>query len=155
VLSTLGLDAADLETADLMLTNAGAVCEQFVGQHLLYRQSMYRQPELHYWVREQPSSSAEVDYVISVGSHIVPIEVKAGKTGTLRSLHQFMTNHESPLAVRFNLDLPSLTQAEGMLPTGEKYSYPLLSLPLYLVEQTQSLAASVIAQLSEIGSGPY
>jgi len=154
VLSTLGLDAADLETADLMLTNAGAVCEQFVGQHLFYRQSMYTQPELHYWVREQPSSSAEVDYVISVGSHIVPIEVKAGKTGTLRSLHQFMINHESPLAVRFNLDLPSLTEAEGMLPTGEKYSYPLLSLPLYLVEQTQSLAASVIAQLSEIGSGP-
>ncbi|MEN8255708.1 MAG: AAA family ATPase [Verrucomicrobiota bacterium] len=148
VLGALGLNAADLETVDLMLANSGAVCEQFVGQHLLYRQQMFRQPELHYWVRERPTSSAEVDYLIGVGSHVVPIEVKAGKTGTLRSLHQFMKTHESPLAVRFNLDLPSFVQVEGTLPTGQKYSYPLLSLPVYLIEQTDALAASVIARSS-------
>ena len=135
VLNALGLNATDLESVDLMLVNSGAVCEQFVGQHLLYRQQMYRQPELHYWVREQPSSSAEVDYVIGIGPHVVPVEVKAGKTGTLRSLHQFMSSHDCPLAVRLNTDLPSLTQAEGVLPTGQKYSYPLLSLPIYMVEQ--------------------
>jgi len=151
VLSALGLNAADLETVDLMLANAGAVCEQFAGQHLLYRQQMYRQPELHYWVREQPSSSAEVDYVIGVGPHVVPVEVKAGKTGTLRSLHQFMMTHECPLAVRLNLDLPSLTQAEGMLPTGQKYSYPLLSLPVYMVEQIDALASSLLAPTASTG----
>ena len=141
-LSALGLNAADLETLDLMLANAGAIMEQFIGQHLMYRQDMFRQPELHYWIREQPSSSAEIDYVINVGAHVVPIEVKAGKTGTLRSLHQFMNTHESPLALRFNLDLPSLTQAEGSLPTGQPYSYPLLTLPVYMVEQANKMATA-------------
>ena len=139
VLNALGLNAADMATADLMLVNSGAVCEQFVGQHLLYRQPMYRQPELYYWAREEPSASAEVDYVIGIGPHVVPVEVKTGKTGTLRSLHQFMVTHDCPIAVRLNLDLPSLTQAEGKLPTGQEYSYPLLSLPLYMVEQVEQL----------------
>jgi hypothetical protein len=43
----------------MMLSNSRPVCEQFVGQHLLYRQHMFRQPELYYWLREQPSSSAD------------------------------------------------------------------------------------------------
>ncbi len=50
----------------------------------------YKKPELYYWVRETKSSSAEIDYVISNGSDIIPIEVKAGKTGRLKSLHQFI-----------------------------------------------------------------
>lgn len=144
VLSALGLNAADLATTDLLVVNSGAVCEQFVGQHLLYRQQMYRLPELHYWAREEPSANAEVHYVISVGPHVVPVEVKAGKTGTLRSLHQFMVTHDSPLAVRLNLDLPSITQAEGRLPTGQEYSYPLLSLPIYMVEHVQQLVRSAL-----------
>jgi len=126
-----------------MLANAGAIMEQFIGQHLIYRQDMFRPPELHYWIRVQPSSNAEVDYVINVGAHVVPIEVRAGKNGTLRSLHQFMNTHESPLALRFNLDLPSLTQAEGALPTGHTYSYPLLTLPVYMVEQANKMATAL------------
>ena len=55
-----------------------------------------------------------------------------------------MLTHECPLAVRLNLDLPSLTQAKGVSPTGQKYSYPLLSLPVYMVEQIDALASSLI-----------
>jgi hypothetical protein len=142
-LSALGLTAADVDTDDLMLINGGAISEQFIGQHLLYRQPPYRLPELHYWIREEPSASAEIDYVINHGPHIIPIEVKSGKTGSLRSLHQFMISHESPMAIRFNLDLPSLTRAEGRLPTGIQYSYPLLSLPLYMVGQVERLIRHV------------
>jgi predicted AAA+ superfamily ATPase len=36
------------------------------------------------------NSSAEVDYVIQHENQVIPIEVKAGTTGTLRSLHEFM-----------------------------------------------------------------
>jgi predicted AAA+ superfamily ATPase len=141
MLGALGLNASDLDGVDLMAVNAGAVCEQFIGQHLLYRQPVYRDPELHYWVREQPSASAEIDYLIGLGPHVIPVEVKAGKTGTIRSLHQFMTTHECPMAVRFNLDLPSFMRVEGKLPTGHPYSYPLLSLPVYMVEQVGRLVA--------------
>ena len=49
-----------------------------------------------------------------------------------------------PIAVRLNLDLPSFARAEGMLPTGQKYSYPLLSLPVYMVEQIEGLYRKIL-----------
>ena len=55
-----------------MLVNAGAVCEQLIGQHLLFSRPFYEEPDLHYWTREKRSSSAEVDYVISEGARIIP-----------------------------------------------------------------------------------
>ncbi len=140
LLSATGLSVKDIElTKDLMLINSGSVCEQFAGQHLLYRQNFFHTPELHYWIREQPSSNAEVDYIITSGQHLIPIEVKAGKTGTLRSLQQFVIEHDSKIAVRFNLDKPSMTVSKGQTTSRRKYSYPLLSLPLYMVEQVQRL----------------
>lgn len=89
--TSLGFNVLDLtEVAQLTLVNSGAIAEQFVGQHLLYLHPSYQNPQLYYWVREKKSSSAEIDYVISIGAHILPIEVKAGKSGTLRSLHYFL-----------------------------------------------------------------
>ena len=68
-----GLNLLDYEKAeDVILVNAGAVCQQFVGQHLLFSQEFYREPELHYWVREKKTSSAEVGYVIAKGSSSCP-----------------------------------------------------------------------------------
>ncbi len=67
----------------------GSMAEQFVGQHLLYRQQSYKRPELYYWNREKKSSQAEVDYLISCAGKVVPVEVKAGSSGRLRSLHSF------------------------------------------------------------------
>ena len=87
--AALGLDLLDLERqGDPTLVNRGAVAEQFVGQHLLYSEAPYRTPALHYRARETRNAAAEIDYVIAVGSRVVPVEVKAGATGSLRSLHQ-------------------------------------------------------------------
>ena len=137
-----GLNLLDYEKAeDVMMVNTGAVCEQFVGQHLLFSQEFYREPELHYWVREKKTSSAEVDYVIAQGSSIVPIEVKAGKGGTLKSLHLFLRERRCALGVRFNAAPPSLLDLETALTHGPNVSYRLLSLPLYLVGQVRRLLA--------------
>lgn len=140
LLNGCGLDVVDVtEAHDAMLINSGAVCEQFVGQHLLYRREPYREPELHYWTRQKPSSNAELDYVIAVGAQIVPVEVKAGKTGTLKSLHQFVAQRALPLGVRVNQDVPSFGRATGALPTGDTYDYELMSIPFYLVEEMDRL----------------
>jgi len=137
-----GLSMASIESAtDLLLVNSGSITEQFVGQHLLYRQEPYREPELHFWTREQPSSNAEIDYAISVGMHVIGVEVKSGTTGSLRSLNQFMLEKKYPLAVRFNLDRPSVCQSVGRMPAGDAYNYTLLSLPCYMVEQVDRLVA--------------
>jgi len=135
-----GLNLLDYEKAeDVMRVNAGAVCEQYVGQHLLFSQSSYCEPEVYYWVREKKNSSAEVDYVISEGTLIVPIEVKAGKSGTLKSLHLFLREKHCSLGVRFNSDIPSVFESQTALADGRNIPYSLLSLPLYMVGQTRRL----------------
>ena len=115
------------------LFNIGNICEQFVGQHLLYAGETFEEPELFYWVREKSQSSAELDYLISVGPKIIPIEVKAGKTGTLKSLQSFMKEKEISFGVRFNANLPILQKADFSLP-NTKGEFQLLSLPVYMVE---------------------
>jgi hypothetical protein len=49
-----GLSVLDIERAeDLMMVNAGGVCEQFAGQHLLYTGESFAEPELYCWMREK------------------------------------------------------------------------------------------------------
>ena len=132
--SAFGYSYADfISLENDALFNIGNICEQFVGQHLLYAGETFEEPELFYWVREKSQSSAELDFLFSVGPKIIPIEVKAGKTGTLKSLQSFMKEKEISFGVRFNANLPILQKADFSLP-NTKGEFQLLSLPVYMVE---------------------
>ncbi len=124
----------DLE--NLMLVNEGELAEQFIGQQLLAREPYFIDNELYYWIRENKDSNAEIDFLIESGNTTIPIEVKAGKTGTLKSLHVFMLEKKKDFAIRFNTDLPSLTEINTsvkMKNENQSVEYKLLSLPMYLV----------------------
>jgi uncharacterized protein len=100
----LGLDIANYISLDNFETvNKGGMAEIFTGLEILKYSNRNIFNKLYYWHREAKSSNAEVDYVIQVGESIVPIEVKAGKTGTLKSLHSFMHSHKSPLGIKTSL----------------------------------------------------
>lgn len=127
---------------DRQLINEGAFAEQFIGQHLQYLLAESLNRELTYWMREGRSSNAEIDYIVALAGRIVPIEVKAGERGSLRSLHQFMAGKKAPLAVRFDANPPSMQTVQARIQTGSaaaEVEYPLLSLPLYLVERLAAL----------------
>ncbi len=120
---------------DSDLVNEGALAEQFIGQHLILQKN--EAPRLSYWLREGKSANAEVDYVISQGNLILPIEVKAGKSGSLKSLQQFVFQKNAGLATRFDLNKPGIQNVRHLATTREgtqAVEYRLLSLPLYLVE---------------------
>ncbi|OIO71101.1 MAG: AAA family ATPase [Zetaproteobacteria bacterium CG12_big_fil_rev_8_21_14_0_65_55_1124] len=123
---------------DLLLINQGALAEQWVGQELLSSLDGHIPPHLHYWGREARSSSAEVDFVIA-NDKPVPIEVKAGKSGTLKSLHLFLKEKPADLAVRLNADIPSIMLDDHELPDGSRKSYSLISLPLYMAGQVRRI----------------
>jgi len=145
MLRALGLNLLDLERhEDVLLVNAGAVCEQLVGQHLMYSGPPYAEPELHFWAREKRNATAEVDYVISESGEVVPVEVKRGKTGTLRSLHLFLREKRRGLGVRLNSEPPSLLTATATLPDSRRLTFRLLSLPLYLVGQVRRMVQAVV-----------
>ncbi|MFZ5572159.1 MAG: ATP-binding protein [Thermodesulfobacteriota bacterium] len=135
-----GLDWIALQALDgQTIVNEGKLAEQFVGQHLF---DPLEGPKLTYWLRESRSANAEVDFVISSGSQVIPIEVKAGTSGTLKSLQQFVLNKKSDLCIRFDLNPPDIgriTHAARARDGSVPVSYTLLSLPLYLVEQLPRL----------------
>ncbi|MFT3741415.1 MAG: ATP-binding protein [Gammaproteobacteria bacterium] len=141
LLSTnLGLNFLDLRSIqELTLVNSGSVAEQFVGQHLLFSHPPYVEPKLYYWTREKKSAAAEIDYVMSQGLHIIPVEVKAGKTGSLKSLHYFLQEKHFKLGVKLNTQLPSLSFERNKLIHDGVIEYQLLSLPLYFVGQLSRL----------------
>ena len=122
-----GLSFLDLhKVEDIILVNNGALCEQFISQHLLYAGEFYREPELFYWAREQRGSSAKVDYLISNGTNIIPVEVKAGKGSSLKSLQMFLKTKRLKTGLRFNNDAPLLLKTTTVLASGN--NVPLLCL---------------------------
>ncbi len=124
------------------IINQGAIAEQFIGQHLQALLADKPNRELNYWLREGKSSNAEVDFVIGMCGNLIPLEVKSGATGTLKSLHQFMGTKNAPFAVRFDANLPTQQKIETIINVNKnrkKVKYQLYSLPLYLIERLETL----------------
>lgn len=106
---------------DFIKVNEGAIAEQFTAQELLAYRDVYLAPSLYYWTREARSSNAEIDYLIPHGSSALPIEVKAGKTGTLRSMHIFLEQYNLSAGVRISQHYFNRT-------------LPIISLPFYAIK---------------------
>lgn len=130
------VDKEKIWTEDLTLLNAGALAEQFVGQELLALGEIYQTKDLFFWEREKQGSEAEVDYLITVGSNIIPIEVKAGKTGKMRSLKLFLEEKKAPLGVRISQSPLSLENK-------------ILSIPFYMVSHIDRLVQEALASFGE------
>ena len=118
---------------DLKLTDAyrGTLAEQMVWQELL-AQSRSELKVPTFWVKEKKQSNAEVDFVYTWRGKVIPVEVKSGKDGTLKSLHQYIEQSKEAVAVRLYDDeykvIETSTPAYSDKP-GK--AYRLLNLPLY------------------------
>lgn len=138
--ASLGLSLHQLKSlSEISLINKGGIAEQLVGQLLRTIIPPYISANAYYWRREEKGASAEVDYIIAHENQIIPVEVKAGSTGSLKSLHRFMEEKGKPVAVRFNSDNPSNHLIRSKTPMGAYVEYRLLSLPFYLIEQLHRL----------------
>ena len=84
---------------NLLSIYRGALAEQFVAQELRLVQE---QGKLYYWHRPEKNSAAEVDYLAIKDSQVIPVEVKSGSSGRLRSLHMFLQQYpDSPYGLIF------------------------------------------------------
>lgn len=125
-----GIQKEIIGTTDLNKVYQGTVIEHLVGQELLAC-NYNALSALNFWVRKKTTSTAEVDYVIAHDGKLLPIEVKSGKEGKLKSLHLFMDESPNKIAIRFYAGELSVTEVTTQ--TGKKYH--LLNLPYYLVSQ--------------------
>lgn len=71
----------------------GAVAEQYVGQELVANANPEMRSALYYWGRETTGSMAEIDYLHVIKNIPVPVEVKSGANGHLKSLQMYMNNY--------------------------------------------------------------
>lgn len=137
-----------LHASSSNLLTRGNIAEQYVAQHLAFRNPSHQFEELFYWVRDGKTSSAEVDFVIAQDGAIVPIEVKSGATGKLRSLWQFVAEKEAPYAIRFHGGVGDsfLQKVSHQVQTKEgskTVNAKLLSLPMFLVEDLGRLVGEM------------
>jgi len=123
----LGISAQMLILEDLSQSYKGAIIPHIITQELISIQT--KKAELpHFWVREKNQASAEVDLVYAIDGKVVPIEIKSGSTGTLKSLHQFIERTNHPYAVRIYAG--EFEIQEAITPNGVPYL--LMNLPYYL-----------------------
>ena len=107
---------------NLLNVYSGAVAEQLVGQELIAYEENFKDTNLYYWAREKKNSSAEIDYLIQIGSKVYPIEVKAGKTGRLKSILMYLEKFSIPYGIK-------ISQQEK---TTQK---PVFSIPFYMIKK--------------------
>lgn len=112
---------------DLNSIYKGAIIPQVIFQELLsLNKTTYKKPA--FWVREKTQASAEVDIVMNFNNLVVPIEIKSGSTGSLKSLHQFIDNANHSYAVRIYAG--EFRIEESVTPSGKPYL--LMNIPYYL-----------------------
>ncbi len=115
----LPLDWQDLNN-NLLSVYRGRLAEQFIAQELRLTQA---QGKLYYWHRLVKSSTAEVDFLAVKQGHVIPIEVKSGAAGRLRSLHLFLEQYPQTNAAYIFLDAAYQQPQHGQL----------IFMPLYYV----------------------
>ena len=119
---------------DINAVYHGQVGEQIAGQTLLALNTR-KNANLHYWYREEKGATSEVDYLMVINERLVPVEVKSGKTGTLRSLHNFMDESRCDFALR----IYSGNMRTEQITTFNKKKFTLFSVPFYLLFRIHEL----------------
>jgi predicted AAA+ superfamily ATPase len=125
----------------LTYNSKGVVTEQFVAQHLAYLRPE-KLPYLFYWLKDKANHKAEIDFLMEHEGEVIPLEVKAVKSGHLKSLFYFAHEKKKNKAVKLSLEPFSKEMARHKI--GEEVvEFSLINLPLYAIEY---LVTQVLSQ---------
>jgi hypothetical protein len=116
---------------DLRTLFKGQIARQVIGQELAATDPL--QERLNFWIRPKLQSTAEVDFVVPFHDQVIPVEIKQGETGRLRSLFQFMDESPHPFALRLYAGPLSISQTQ----TIRKKKFFLMSLPYFLAGRVE------------------
>jgi predicted AAA+ superfamily ATPase len=141
----VGIQKEIIGTYDLNSIYQGTLIEHLIGQELLAFQ-YNALSALHFWVREKKESTAEVDYLFQYDGLIIPIEVKSGKEGTLKSLHSYMDIAPHNFAIRFYAG--ALNISDAITQNGKQYK--ILNLPYYLGSQIEKYFDWFVLQTKKV-----
>ncbi len=121
-----GLDLELIYSGDWHTSAAGGIAEQLVGQELLAYGDCYKPRNLYYWYRDRGAAKAEIDFLLGINGKVIPLEVKSGSNGHLKSLKLCMTDHKLSLGLKCSQEDLS-------------YKNGILSVPLYAISELKRL----------------
>ena len=123
----LNIQSEMLGMKDLNETYKGSIIPHLITQELISLNTISNHRP-NFWVREKNQASSEVDIVYNYRNNIIPIEIKSGSIGKLKSLIQFIERAPHPYTVRMYAGKFSIE--EHSTPSGKKFF--LMNLPYYL-----------------------
>lgn len=86
------------------LVNKGYLAELSVGWELVKAADFRTRYDLFYWENLANGATSEIDYVLPHNMKILPVEVKAGTSGKMKSLRLFLQKKKMNEAVRTSLE---------------------------------------------------
>lgn len=125
-----GIQKELIKSSNVEAVYQGKVAEHIVGQELLAT-SFSPMHELKFWTRENKDANAEVDYLYEYEGMILPVEVKLGASGRLRSLHSFIDLAEHNIGIRVSSNYFSVENFKTIAGKNAK----LINVPFYLVSK--------------------
>ena len=126
-----GLDMADLiALPPVEFINSGKLAEVLVGLEIQKSADAFTDRDLYYWHREAANSTAEVDYLVQHNGTVLPVEVKAGRRGAMKSLHMLMAEKGLRLGLR--------TSQENLGSLGD-----VRIIPHYMIGEWKRLLADI------------
>ncbi len=138
----MGIQAELIQVKDLDEVHRGRVIKHLIAQEI---ESCYEEFNFtsHFWVRQEKDSNSEVDIVLPYKKYLIPIEVKSGSSGSLRSLHQFMDRCEHPYAIRLYSGSFLIEKTR----TQKGTPFILINLPYYLGSQVINFLDNYLVKL--------
>jgi len=106
----------------------GKIAEHITAQQLLAQMPSVRS-KLNFWVPRNINAQAEIDFVLPYEDSLIPIEVKSGATGKLRSLFRFIDEAPHDTAVRVYAGKFVIEDAK----TIRGKHFKLINIPFYLL----------------------
>jgi len=121
-----GMQSHLLRIVDMSDTYRGYAINHIVNQELIAQNNRIDYLP-RFWVRENSNSNAEVDLLLQHGNSAVPIEIKSGASGRLRSLMECQDRLDHTYAFR----LLDNKYHEEILKTRKGKSFTLINLPYF------------------------
>jgi len=108
----MGIDYHEtLKYQNLLSVYKGQLAEQFVGQEFLSTGTDH----LYYWARDAKNSNAEIDFLFLSEGDLIPVEIKDGPSGKLRSLHLYRENYDPKKSIVFHSGKCAVLQNENIV----------------------------------------
>lgn len=122
------------------LVNKGIVTEMTVGLELIKSSNPQSRYDLFYWENLERNATSEVEYVIAKNALCLPIEVKAGTSGKMKSLRLFMNKKGIIAGIRSSLENFGLLDISDQDASGQSVRRVIGILPLYAVWRLPDLS---------------